>query len=166
MALLDFGLVGQVSTKFLEQLTETIFSIYFGDADGVAEGLLLLCEDDREPTKAYRRAVRRYVKTCKHLGFARWFLGAGKIMLDHRLVPPVEFSLLAKFVLVLDGLAERYFPSHSTIDLIGNVIEEAVMERAMRRFSNLSPGAVLLAFSEAASQMPLVLLKAVRRMSS
>jgi ubiquinone biosynthesis protein len=165
VGLIDFGLVGWISPMFLEDITNTLFSVYLGDVEGAAEGSLHLCNSNATPTSTYLRDMRRYVKRAPHLGFARWFLDVGKIMLDHRLTPPLEFSLVAKFVLVIDGLAEQYIPSHTTTSLVGHIIEEAMMERAMQRLERLSPKGALLILSEIISGIPPALLRKMRAMN-
>ena len=146
IALVDLGMVGHLSARTQERLTELLMAAAEGRGDEAADALLNLGERrDGFDEAALRRDVVELVNrfqeaTLEDLQVGRILLEVNQRASAHGLKCPSELTLLGKTLLNLDGVARSLAPQ---LDVNATIREQAVTLMRERMLRSVSPTSLL-----------------------
>jgi ubiquinone biosynthesis protein len=160
IALIDLGMIGQLSPSIQEKLLKLVLAISEGRGEEAADAAIALGEPREEfDETAFKRDV---------IGIVGHYYGAsienfqvGKIVLEvnrsagaHGIKSPVELTMLGKTLLSLDHIARCLAPG---LDVNAAIRQNASRLMQRRLLKSLSPGTVfstVLEAKEFAEQLP------------
>jgi predicted unusual protein kinase regulating ubiquinone biosynthesis (AarF/ABC1/UbiB family) len=147
IALIDFGVWGDVTEPQLKLFVEAVFAVYAQEHERVVELLLELGGGELSETDEalFRRDIRRYVKRCRTLPFDGWLIELGNVVVLYRLPMPDAFALICRFGVLGNEIAQMFFPGSSTIDLVGDEIRAGLLEFVIKESLSVDP--TVLAFA-------------------
>lgn len=137
IALIDFGMVGEIGEELRGHLSGLFVSLVRGDADLLAASLVNMSPGsagvDREVLRDDLAVfLARYrLHSLRETPFARMIAELFAILRDHRLRLPREMALLFKALLLIEGLALRLDPEFR----LGESLEPYAQRLARERFS-------------------------------
>ena len=152
VALIDLGMIGNLTPRMQERLLELLLVVTDGQADAVVDIVCDLGERREEfDAQGLRSAV---VDTVSHLRNAtladvqmgRLLLDMNNLMAAHGLRPPSELAMLGKTLLNLDGVARCLDPD---LDVNGTIREQAVTLMRQRVIRSATTGGVMARLLEA-----------------
>lgn len=123
IALIDFGMVGQLNGEMKEYLAELIIALMQHRTSGMLRAITRLCLiSDRTDMDALRRDLDRLRDRYYDVPFSEVSLGQSlhdlfAVAKKHRIVFPPDLILLAKALLTLEGIVERLDPTLSILDM-------------------------------------------------
>jgi ubiquinone biosynthesis protein len=152
IALVDLGMVGHLSARTQERLTELLLAAAEGRGDEAADALLNLGERrDGFDESALRRDIVELVNqfheaTLQDLQVGRILLEVNQRAGAHGLRCPSELTMLGKTLLNLDGVAKSLAPR---LDVNAVIREQAVTLMRDRMLRSVSPGSLLTTMLDA-----------------
>ncbi|CAH8773069.1 ABC1 kinase family protein [Paenibacillus dendritiformis] len=123
IALIDFGMVGQLNGEMKEYLAELIIALMQHRTSGMLRAIARLCLiSDRTDLDALRRDLDRLRDRYYDVPFSEVSLGQSlhdlfAVAKKHRIVFPPDLILLAKALLTMEGIVERLDPTLSILDM-------------------------------------------------
>ncbi|MDO5752064.1 AarF/ABC1/UbiB kinase family protein [Arthrobacter sp.] len=136
IGLIDFGMVGEVRAPLREQLAKLLQALTSNNPDRISSALLHL---STAPPTADRAALRHdaavFIQMYQDKKLGELEIGPLVVQLlailrDHRLQLPRELALLAKMLLMTEGMGARLNPEFS----LGNVLKPYARRLALERF--------------------------------
>ena len=160
IALIDLGMVGQLSPAVQEKLLKLVLAISEGRGEEAADAAIALGERREEfDETTFKRDVTAIVG--RYYGASLEDFQVGKIVLEvnrsagaHGIKSPVELTMLGKTLLNLDHIARCLAP---TLDVNAAIRRNASKLMQRRLLKSLSPGTVfstVLEAKEFAEQLP------------
>ncbi len=137
IALIDFGMVGEVGEELRGHLSNVFIGIVRGNADLVAKALMGISVGsvpvDRDALRADLTAfLARYrLHSLRETPFARMIAELFVILRDNRLRLPREMALIFKSLVMIEGLAVRLDPDFR----LGEALEPYAQRLARERLS-------------------------------
>jgi ubiquinone biosynthesis protein len=146
IALVDLGMVGHLSVRTQERLTELLMASAEGRGDDAADVLLNLGErregfDETALRRDVVELVSRFQETTlEDLQVGRILLEVNQRATAHGLRCPTELTLLGKTLLNLDGVAKTLAPQ---LDVNAAIRDQAVTLMRDRMLRSVSPTSLL-----------------------
>lgn len=135
IAMLDFGMVGRLSTQRREQLVQLVRSVVLQDVDGCAQVLLQWSQGhinyDALLVEGEAFMERYYGLTLSQVNLNALLGDVIAIIRNHNIVLPTDITLLAKAALTLEGFGRVIDPD---FDVMASV-EPMIRELARRRYA-------------------------------
>jgi ubiquinone biosynthesis protein len=152
IALVDLGMVGQLSTRTQERLLELVLGVAEGRGDEVCDVIIELgqrCEGFDE--LALRRTLTDVVARHQHVTIADMEVGRLLLMMnrasaEHGLKPPHELTMLGKTLLNLDQVVRALAPR---LDVNAAIREQTATLMQQRMMKSVSPSTLLSTLLEA-----------------
>jgi ubiquinone biosynthesis protein len=145
LALVDFGIVGRVSSRLREELAEIILAVRSHDAERLAVVVLevatpLQAVDGRELERDLDEMLDLYGDVpVGELSMADVFRSVTEAMSRHRLKLPADLLLLIKAVSTIEGVGRQLDPAFKMVahaaPLVAEVLEENYRPGALARRS-------------------------------
>ncbi|WP_206106204.1 ABC1 kinase family protein [Paenibacillus dendritiformis] len=161
IALIDFGMVGQLNGEMKEYLAELIIALMQHRTSGMLRAITRLCLiSDRTDMDALRRDLDRLRDRYYDVPFSEVSLGQSlhdlfAVAKKHRIVFPPDLILLAKALLTLEGIVERLDPTLSILDMAEPFGVKLLKEKyGLRRIQKKVVGGVL-DLVQAVSDLPM-----------
>lgn len=123
IALIDFGMVGQLNGEMKEYLAELLIALMQHRTLGMLRATARLCLiSDKTDMDALRRDLDQLRNRYYDVPFSEVSLGQSlhdlfAVAKKHRIVFPPDLILLAKALLTLEGIVERLDPTLSILDM-------------------------------------------------
>ena len=139
IAIIDCGSIGRLRKSDIDVLFSILVAVKENKPSVASDAVLNACRY-RFPTErrraAFEMALCRYVDECHDKVFSYWFIELARILRSHGIPAPQMFTLLARFVLLVDNIAQRYLPGVTTLELIGREVAVGVAMRRTERFAS------------------------------
>jgi predicted unusual protein kinase regulating ubiquinone biosynthesis (AarF/ABC1/UbiB family) len=160
IALLDLGMVAQLSPDMQLSLLRLILALADGRGDEVAEISIQLSHQLRDfDEQGFRRAAANLVAQYKHTNLKE--LQAGRVMLEltriggeYGVVAPAELALLGKTLLSLDVVGRTLDPDFDPNAAINRNAAETMRQRMIKQFSPSNIFSTLLETTELVQNLP------------
>ncbi len=134
VGLIDFGIVGNIDGDMKEQIASLLISITQKDIDGIMNVILDMNLSDADVNlKKIRQEIREelniwYVKHSREYSIED-LVTLTKIAADYGIRLPIDFILLTKAVLTIDGVCQMLEPGYYLIDEIEPYMKKLVDEK-------------------------------------
>jgi ubiquinone biosynthesis protein len=134
IALIDFGMVGWLSTKRRDELIDLLAGIATRDANAMRDVLLGWSDGRRTSAERFAEDVGRLLHLYEHAQLREVSLGTllteiAAIMREHQLVLPADMALLFKALITLEGLGTRLVPHFRLVDHVTPQVSRLLAER-------------------------------------
>jgi len=137
ICLLDFGMMGAVDDRRLDEMLTFMVGVLSGDADLLAE---LFVDADLVPEETDVRAMRRDLATIldrfRHLsleevdvqGLVDTVLAA---VIRHQVSPPPDLLLIGRALSTMEGIATRIYPAYRPLESVRPFLTALFLKRTM-----------------------------------
>lgn len=122
VSLVDFGLVGFISSEMKADLRDLFVAVISQDAPEIAQAVLRLgavgsSNDERALEKDIRRFLHRYYgATLESVSIGEFLKEIMEIAFAHRIRLPADLALLARTLIVLEGVALNLNPAFNFVE--------------------------------------------------
>ncbi|MBI2040588.1 MAG: AarF/ABC1/UbiB kinase family protein [DPANN group archaeon] len=129
VGLIDYGIVGSLDDELKEQIAALLVSLVERDIDGVVNAILdMNISDEDVNVKKLRQDIRQqlnlfYVRSANEYA-AQDLVDLTKIAHDNGLKLPVDFVLLTKQILTLDGVSKMLVSNYSYVETITPYVKQ------------------------------------------
>ncbi len=134
VAFIDYGIVGNIDDQLKEQMAVLLMALLDKNVDDVVNVILdMNISDEEVNVKKFRQDLREnlniyYVKQTNRYA-VQDLANVAKLSTDHKIRLPIDFVLLTKAVLTLDGLAMQLDPSYSIVDKLSPYMKDYADKR-------------------------------------
>jgi len=135
IALVDFGMVGYLTPRTKELLSDLLVSLIYQDVDQVAQTVVRLGattrpEDVRDLNRDIQRLfVRYYGVALEEIRLEEALNDVMRAALRHRIHLPADLAVLARTVTVLEGVARQLDPALVVAEQARPFVRQLVRER-------------------------------------
>ncbi|MBU2637914.1 MAG: AarF/ABC1/UbiB kinase family protein [Nanoarchaeota archaeon] len=153
IAFLDFGIVGRVTPDMVNEMEEVLIGLLTMDLDLIASAFQRLGINDPASFNAkefkedlVENFAEYYDASNKQINFAAFFSKAFDMARRYKVKLPINFVLLGKTLITLQGFGAKYVPDFNFTSFIGPRVEQMMKER-------VSPEHILSNFKKSALNM-------------
>ena len=134
VALIDFGMVGWLSTKRREELMDLLAAVAARDPEAMRDVLIAWADGRRVSAERFAEDLGRLLHLYKDASLREVSLAAllteiAAIMREHQLVLPADLALLFKALITLEGLGTRLVPRFRLVEHVTPFVERLMAER-------------------------------------
>ena len=134
LALIDFGMVGWISTKRRDELVDLLAAIVERDGQGMRDVLLAWADGRRVSAEHFAEDLGRLLHMYEHATLREMHLGTmlneiTAIMREHHLLLPADLALLFKALITLEGLGTRLVPRFQLVEHLTPFVRRLLVER-------------------------------------
>lgn len=134
IALIDFGMVGWLSTKRRDELVDLLAAVVARDAEAMRDVLLAWAGGRHVSAEHFAEDLGRLLHVYQHAQLREINLGTllsevAAVMREHSLVLPPDLALLFKALITLEGLGTRLLPRFQLIDHVTPFVQRLLVER-------------------------------------
>ena len=134
VALIDFGMVGWLSSKRREELLDLLAAVAERDPEAMRDVLLAWADGRRVSAERFAEDLGRLLHMYENASLREVSLGAllseiAAIMREHHLVLPADLALLFKALITLEGLGTRLVPHFKLVDHVTPFVQRLVAQR-------------------------------------
>ncbi len=139
IGLVDFGIVGHIDSEMKEQIAALLVSLLRKDIDGILNAILDMNISEADiNVKKIQQEIRNtlniwYVKRAKEYA-SEDLVTLAKLSADNGIKLPIDFILLTKQILTLDGVSQLLDPNYYLIDEIEPYMRKIVSERSSLQY--------------------------------
>lgn len=141
LSLVDFGLVGFLSDTLKENLRDLLVALMAQDVEQIADGVFRL---GAVSTSVNRQALERDIQRLLHryygvslasVPLADWLRDITQVAFRQRIRLPADLALLARTLLILEGLTLKLDPSFNFVEFASPFLARMLRERlSLRRW--------------------------------
>jgi ubiquinone biosynthesis protein len=148
IALIDFGMIGWLSTKRRDELIDLLAGIATRDPSAIRDVLLGWADGRRVSAERFAEDLGRLLHLYEHaqlreVSLATLLTEIAAIMREHHLVLPADLALLFKALITLEGLGTRLVPHFRLVDHVTPHVKRLLAERWQpRQVAERASGAV------------------------
>ena len=169
IAFVDFGIIGIFSQDLKDRAVDLLYSIVFHDVDKLASVLVDMgLEGDIRSFKEELREVVEpmEISSIEEVKLSRVIEEVLHIALQHKLKMPLQFVLLGKTIITLEGIGLEYDPKFRLVDSARPFVENLMIRRLnpVNMFNNFLKNS--LKFKKFAETFPDEATKALRKIQS
>ena len=169
IAFVDFGIIGIFSQDLKDQAVDLLYSIVFHDVDKLASVLVDMgLEGDIRSFKEELREVVEpmEISSIEEVKLSRVIEEVLHIALQHKLKMPLQFVLLGKTIITLEGIGLEYDPKFRLVDSARPFVENLMIRRLnpVNMFNNFLKNS--LKFKKFTETFPDEATKALRKIQS
>ena len=158
---IDFGMMGRVSNKDIDNLQSMILSLVGGDADGLVNTLTSMggMSSDTNREKLIQDAqvfMDRFssAKSISDLDVSAMFNDIMDLASKHHVKLPGEYTMLARAVLAIEGVIEQLCPELNLMDILTDKLTERLKKNFDLKATLLDAGKGLLGVGKKAADIP------------
>jgi ubiquinone biosynthesis protein len=134
VALIDFGMVGWISTKRRDELVDLLAAVAERDPDGMRNVLLGWADGHRVNAERFSEDLGRLLHLYEHaalreINLATLLTEIAGVMREQHLVLPADLALLFKALITLEGLGTRLVPRFRLVDHVTPRVRRLIAER-------------------------------------
>ena len=134
VALIDFGMVGWLSSKRRDELTDLLAALAARDAEGMRDVLLGWADGRRVSAERFSEDLGRLLHMYEHAQLREVRLDTllaeiAAIMREHHLLMPVDLAMLFKALITLEGFGTRLVPRFRLIEHVTPRVEALIRSR-------------------------------------
>ena len=135
IALIDFGLVGTLSRRLIEDLANMFVALFSQDYSGVARRYLKLAPQKAKiDVRAFADDLERLVAprlslSLNQIDTGQLMLEMGQVAMRHKVTVPRDLIVLAKTLVGLEGIGRSLDPEFDVTKISQKYAKELVLER-------------------------------------
>ncbi|MBU2590007.1 MAG: AarF/ABC1/UbiB kinase family protein [Nanoarchaeota archaeon] len=153
IALLDFGIVGRLLPEMIEEFENILIGLLQQDLDSIVKAYVSLGISEKADfdAKEFKQDLMEkfgeyYGAELQQIDFARFFANSFEMARKYKIYLPLNFTLLAKTLMTLQGYCAEYAPHFNLAEYIEPRVKEMMEER-------IKPKNVLLSFMKTANNL-------------
>ena len=134
VALIDFGMVGWLSSKRRDELLDLLAGVAARDPEAMRDVLVTWTDGRRFSAERFAEDLGRLLHLYEHASLREMNLSTlladiASVMREHHLVLPADLALLFKALITLEGLGTRLVPHFRLIEYVTPYVTRLVAER-------------------------------------
>ncbi|HEY4999215.1 MAG TPA: AarF/UbiB family protein, partial [Usitatibacter sp.] len=134
VALIDFGMVGWLSSKRRDELIDLLAAVAARDPEAMRDVLLGWADGRRVSSERFAEDLGRLVHIYEHASLREINLGTlltevAGVMREQHLMLPADLALLFKALITLEGLGTRLVPRFRLIEYVTPFVRRLLAER-------------------------------------
>ena len=158
---IDFGMMGHVSNKDIDDLQAMIMALINGDADALVNTLTsmggMTAETNREKLIADAQVfMDRFAsaKSISDIDVSAMFNDIMDLASKHHVKLPGEYTMLGRAVLAIEGVIEQLCPELNLMDILTDKLTERIKQNFDLKATLLDAGKGLLGVGKKAANIP------------
>ena len=134
VALIDFGMIGWLSSKRRDELLDLLAAVAERDPEAMRDVLLAWADGRRVAAERFAEDLGRLLHLYENASLREVSLGTlltemAAIMREHQLLLPADLALLFKALITLEGLGTRLVPHFRLIEHVTPFVRRLIAER-------------------------------------
>lgn len=141
IALLDFGIVGRLLPEIVDEMETVLIGLVQQDLDMVVNAYTKLGMVDPATFNAkefkedlMERFAEYYGAQLNQINFATFFTKTFDLVRKYKISLPLNFTLLAKSLMTLQGFCAEYAPGMNLADYVEPKVQEMMKERTQPKY--------------------------------
>ncbi len=160
ICMLDYGIVGRLGQDLKDQLIDLLQALLNRDVDQIISQLLYSGElTDTADLKNLRRDLHDFIED--YYDIVLQDIKVGKLLSDfieilthHRIHFPADFMLLAKALVIMEGVGRQLDPNFNMISHMRPYVNRLVLERLSPKHVSNQFGRVIQSYASLARNLP------------
>ena len=169
---IDFGMIGHVSNRDIDNIQSIVISLLGGDTEGVVNGITSLGATSPETNrdKLIEDAdvfMEKYAgtKDLSGLNMSDLFDEVMDLASKHHITLPGQFTMLARAILSIEGVLEQLCPELDLFKLLSDKMIERTKKNFDIRQSLLNTGKDILSIGQKTAKIPVFLADTLKSLS-
>jgi len=158
--MIDFGMVGRLGQDLKEQLLDLLQALLERDVDRIISQLLYSGElTDTADLKNLRRDLHDFIEdyydlVLQDIKIGRLFSEFIEILTHHRIHFPPDYMLLAKALVVMEGVGRQLDPNFNMISHMRPYVKSLIVERFSPKNISAQASRIAVAYTSLAKNLP------------
>ena len=160
ICMLDFGITGRLGQDLKEQLIELLQALLERNIDQIVSQLLYSGElTDSTDLKNLRRDLHDFIEdyydlALQEIKIGKLFSDFIEILIHHRIHFAPEYMMLAKALIVMEGVGRQLDPEFNMINHMRPYVNKLLMERYSPKNLTAQAGRIVSAYTALAKNLP------------
>ena len=160
ICMIDFGMVGRLGQDLKEQLLDLLQALLERDVDRIISQLLYSGElTDTADLKNLRRDLHDFIEdyydlVLQDIKIGRLFSEFIEILTHHRIHFPPDYMMLAKALVVMEGVGRQLDPSFNMISHMRPYVNRLLVERFSPKNISAQASRIAIAYISLAKNLP------------
>ncbi len=171
ICMLDYGMVGRLGQDLKDQLIDLLQALLNRDVDRIISQLLYSGElTDDSDMKNLRRDLHDFIEDYYYIVLQD--IKVGKLLTEfieilthHRIHFPADFMILAKALVIMEGVGRQLDPEFNMINHMRPYVNKLVFERFSPKNISEQAGRIVQAYSSLAKNLPQDIKEFVNRLN-
>jgi ubiquinone biosynthesis protein len=171
ICMLDYGMVGRLGQDLKDQLIDLLQALLNRDVDRIISQLLYSGElTDDSNIKNLRRDLHDFIEdyydiVLQDIKVGKLLTEFIEILTHHRIHFPADFMILAKALVIMEGVGRQLDPDFNMINHMRPYVNKLVFERFSPKNISEQAGRILQAYSSLAKNLPQDIKEFVNRLN-
>ena len=160
ICMIDFGMVGRLGQDLKEQLLDLLQALLERDVDRIISQLLYSGElTDTADLKNLKRDLHDFIEdyydlVLQDIKIGRLFSEFIEILTHHRIHFPPDYMMLAKALVVMEGVGRQLDPDFNMISNMRPFVNRLLIERFSPKNITAQAGRIAMAYTSLAKNLP------------
>jgi len=160
ICMIDFGMVGRLGQDLKEQLLDLLQALLERDVDRIISQLLYSGElTDTADLKNLRRDLHDFIEdyydlVLQDIKIGRLFSEFIEILTHHRIHFPPDYMMLAKALVVMEGVGRQLDPNFNMISHMRPYVQSLIVERFSPKNISAQASRIAVAYTSLAKNLP------------
>ncbi len=171
ICMLDYGMVGRLGQDLKDQLIDLLQALLNRDVDRIISQLLYSGElTDDSDMKNLRRDLHDFIEdyydiVLQDIKVGKLLSEFIEILTHHRIHFPADFMILAKALVIMEGVGRQLDPDFNMISHMRPYVNKLVFERFSPKNISEQAGRIVQAYSSLAKNLPQDIKEFVNRLN-
>ena len=171
ICMLDYGMVGRLGQDLKDQLIDLLQALLNRDVDRIISQLLYSGElTDDSDIKNLRRDLHDFIEdyydiVLQDIKVGKLLSEFIEILTHHRIHFPADFMILAKALVIMEGVGRQLDPEFNMINHMRPYVNKLVFERFSPKNISEQAGRIVQAYSSLAKSLPQDIKEFVNRLN-
>ncbi len=171
ICMLDYGMVGRLGQDLKDQLIDLLQALLNRDVDRIISQLLYSGElTDDSDMKNLRRDLHDFIEdyydiVLQDIKVGKLLTEFIEILTHHRIHFPADFMILAKALVIMEGVGRQLDPDFNMINHMRPYVNKLVFERFSPKNISEQAGRIVQAYSSLAKNLPQDIKEFVNRLN-
>ena len=171
ICMLDYGMVGRLGQDLKDQLIDLLQALLNRDVDRIISQLLYSGElTDDSDMKNLRRDLHDFIEdyydiVLQDIKVGKLLTEFIEILTHHRIHFPADFMILAKALVIMEGVGRQLDPEFNMINHMRPYVNKLVLERFSPKNISEQAGRIVQAYSSLAKNLPQDIKEFVNRLN-
>ncbi len=171
ICMLDYGMVGRLGQDLKDQLIDLLQALLNRDVNRIISQLLYSGElTDDSDMKNLRRDLHEFIEdyydiVLQDIKVGKLLSEFIEILTHHRIHFPADFMILAKALVIMEGVGRQLDPEFNMINHMRPYVNKLVFERFSPRNISEQAGRIVQAYSSLAKSLPQDIKEFVNRLN-
>jgi len=171
ICMLDYGMVGRLGQDLKDQLIDLLQALLNRDVDRIISQLLYSGElTDDSDMKNLRRDLHEFIEdyydiVLQDIKVGKLLTEFIEILTHHRIHFPADFMILAKALVIMEGVGRQLDPEFNMINHMRPYVNKLVFERFSPKNISEQAGRIVQAYGSLAKNLPQDIKEFVNRLN-